>query len=106
MSIDTQLIEDHIGKLETTLAESKNDFNTDAALFCKTGIFKMGKFIRLFGELMRHLDVHVKEDVLPHLRLMYGQNYQNRLESLFQNWNTFLEIVEQYVSVFFAGRIL
>jgi len=105
--IDKHLVSDDLSKLEVVLDEAQNDYAIDVESFCQTKIFKMGKFIRIYSELMNHLDVRVNDDVQEALEILETENaetiekpmFKNRLEDFIRNWNNFLEKVEQNVSV-------
>ena len=102
---DINLINDDFSKLEDVLNEAQNDFAIDMDIFCKTKIFKMGKFIRIYSDLMKHLDVKVNEDVEEALEMHQDDgligtlNLKNRLDQFIKNWNGFLEKVEQNVNL-------
>jgi hypothetical protein len=104
--IDKHLVSDDLSKLEVVLDEAQNDYAIDVESFRKTKIFKMGKFIRIYSELMNHLDVRVNDDVQEALEIIETENaeiiekpmFKNRLEDFIRNWNNFLEKVEQNVS--------
>ena len=96
------LINEDLSKLEKVLDEAKHDFANDVVTFCKTNIFKMGKFIRIYSDLMKHLNVIVNNDVQEALEMKDDdgkESFQSRLEDLIKNWNHFLEKVEQHVGL-------
>lgn len=88
---EKKLIEDDLLKLENVLTEGKQDYQHDASLFYKTGIFKMGRFIRLYSELMKRLGAHVNEDVLNDLE---NFDLEKRLQNFLSNWDNFLQEIE------------
>jgi hypothetical protein len=102
---DINLINDDFSKLEDILNEAQNDFAIDMDTFRKTKIFKMGKFIRIYSDLMKHLDVKVNEDVEEALGIQQDDglidtlNFKNRLDRFIKDWNDFLEKVEQNVNL-------
>jgi hypothetical protein len=83
-------------KLESVLNEAESDFNNDSQLFYSKNIFKMGKFIQLYSELMNHLEIHVKEDVEQELDVY---DLKARHESFLSNWDSFLERIERQASL-------
>lgn len=84
-------VEKKFSELETCLAKSVSSFQDDPGGFRDKGIFQMGAFIRIFADIMKMLDVPVKEDVLSEDKL--GQ----RLGRLFSDWDRFLERVDVQV---------
>ena len=91
-----ELIEEDLDKFQLYLNESQSDYENDSTLFYKKNIFKMGRLIRLYSDLMEHLNVHVREDVELEL-----ENYSNnddlidKFRLLNRNWNDFLNRIEQ-----------
>ena len=87
--LDEQFKQD-LKRLQNVLEEAKLDYATDAEDFLKQKVFKMGRFIRLYFELLQHLDVHLDTDipnVLKDLEL-------NELKQFKSNWNSFLHSLE------------
>ena len=89
-------------KLESVLDEAKNDYSLDLEAFCKTKIFKMGRFIRLYSDFMKLLNIIVNDDVHEALALyndkVKDKYFSERLNKFIAEWNEFLGIVEKNVN--------
>ena len=99
------LLLDHINKIQQVLDDSKAAYESDVASFLKTNIFQMGKFIRLYSELMSRLKTKLNQDTIDELELI-DQETNNQfhlvqsLSKLKYEWDAFLELVEQNVNIF------
>ena len=91
-NVRRSLLETDLDKLESVLSESRNDFRDDSELFYKKNIFKMARFMQLYCDLMTHLNIHVLEDVEEELS---QYDLDDRLRLFLQNWDNFLELIEQ-----------
>lgn len=98
--MELDLIKDALVKLENVLEEARTDYAADNEAFYASKIFKMGRFIRLYSEFMKKLDVLIDIDVNSALE-MYENDNENklvsRLDKFKSNWNEFLENVEKNV---------
>ena len=97
--MELDLIKDALVKLENVLEEARTDYTADNEAFYASKIFKMGRFIRLYSEFMKKLEVLIDIDVNSALE-MYDDNENklvSRLDKFKSNWNEFLENVEKKV---------
>lgn len=100
LQLKKKLVEEDLLKLENVLDEAINDFKDEANGFYKSKIFKMGRFIRLYSELMQHLGVDLKEDTFEELENIDFESKSDadnrkRLELFIENWDQFLAKVEK-----------
>ena len=85
-------------KLQNVLDEAKNDVDTDRGLFLKSKIFKMGRFIRLYHELMKDLEVDLDTDTVEALEdLDPTRDMIKDLATLKIDWDQFLKSLEDNV---------
>lgn len=90
-------ISDDIDELQNVLNDARQDYLTDRDLFYKLNIFKMGRFIRLYSDLMKHLGTKLNEDAMAELEGL-DEGLFARLEKLKVEWNDFLRDVESNVN--------
>ena len=83
----------HLLKLADVLNEAKRDYDIDENLFCKKNIFKMGRFIGLYADFMKGLNVLTNDDVEYEL----NQNDLDFLNQLKSDWDNFLLNIDQMV---------
>lgn len=94
MNDDNLVCINGIKKLEILLNECKEDYEADNTLFCKSKIFKMGQFIKIYSDWMKNLNVKLNEDLLDELRNI-DDNLVDMVHKLFLEWDEFLELIEK-----------
>ena len=101
-------VAEYIHQLQSILKQAKNDFETDPELFYQANIFKMGKFIPTYSELMKFLQVVVSDDVFRELKEIDSDLAESHLASSLDkfmlSWNIFLQSVEPKVIMFKVER--
>jgi hypothetical protein len=85
-------IESDLRNLDSVLNEARLDFENDSESFYAKKIFKMGRFIRMYAELMGHLDVLVGDEVEDALA-EFG--FDQRQKEFLKGWDLFLSEIEQ-----------
>lgn len=84
-----------IQSLETTLNEAIDDSKNDFNLFIESKIFKLGRFIGQYYELLKSLDVEVNDDLKDALESIDDTNtISKRLDKFLIEWNHFLDEIE------------
>ncbi|CAF0994109.1 unnamed protein product [Brachionus calyciflorus] len=78
--------------------DARKDLDEDISGFCKAKIFKMGRFIRLYSELMRHFNVNFNEDLLEEISEL-DENFEQRIKNFLIEWDYFLNEFENRVSI-------
>jgi hypothetical protein len=100
MNSNEQTVKKNIEELESTLDEAKRDFEADSALFKSSKIYRMGRFMRLYADLMNHLDALDDNDTTSAIEnLQSDQEHKlgERLAHFKHDWDGFLEQVENQV---------
>ncbi len=87
-----------IKKLQILLNDCQEDYEVDNALFCKSKIFKMGQFIKIYSDLMKYMNVKLNEDLLDELKNI-DASLVDMVHKLFIEWNEFLELIENNVMI-------
>ena len=77
-------------KLQAILDEAIEDSNANLNEFLNSKIFKIGKFIGIYHEILKALQVDCNDDLKDSLDV----NLYNKLERFLANWNLFLNEVE------------
>lgn len=93
--------DENFSKLKCVLDEARQDSDNDPKEFCAKKIFKMGRFIRLYADLMKLLNAKLNEDFLEELdnidyelSLKKNDGYVENLSSFLNQWNSFLTNIE------------
>lgn len=91
----------YIHELRTTLDQARSDYASNSEQFYDANIFKMAKFIPVYSELMKHLEVVISDDVFQELTDIDEDCEDSRLASslqdLMRDWDDFLLTVEPKV---------
>ena len=87
--LDEQFKKD-LKRLQNVLEGAKLDYATDAEDFLKQIVFKMCRFIRIYFELLHHLDVDLDTDI-PNVLKDFELN---ELEQFKLDRNSFLQSLE------------
>jgi hypothetical protein len=93
-------VKESIEQLESTLNEAKQDFDVDSVLFKSSKIYRMGRFMRLYADLMNHLDVLGDNETASAIQDLESNNelkLGERLAHVKRDWDGFLEKVENEV---------
>ncbi|RNA05908.1 Prostamide prostaglandin F synthase [Brachionus plicatilis] len=100
------LLEENFSKLQTVLDEARQDFSNDVESFCKTGIFKMGRFIRFYADLMKQMNTKLNEDFVEELdnvdfelNLEEKEGNSEKMRKFLMEWNDFLKEIESKETV-------
>ena len=88
------LIQNQLDQIEKVLSEAKCDFSTDSSQFFAKNIFKMGRFIRLYSDFMKLLEVLVADDVSDELENYTNSRLSIQHTSLLAEWDQFLSEIE------------
>jgi hypothetical protein len=78
-------------KLQCVLEETRVDYAENADEFYAKKIFKLGRFIRLYADLMIHLDVLIGDEVEEALS---DYDLDKVHGDFLQNWDSFLSEIE------------
>lgn len=87
-------VADYISKLQNVLIEAKNEFSSDQEIFLKIKIFKMGRFIRFYSELMTFLGTKLDEDTVEEME-NFDNNLADQLKLLKLDWDEFVLSIEK-----------
>lgn len=95
------LLDENFTKLQNVLNEAQKDFGGDPKSFYKTNIFKMGRFIRLYADLMKQMNTKLNEDFKEELdnvdfemNLEKKEAYLDKLSIFINEWDSFLKEIE------------
>jgi len=97
-------VKESIEQLESTLDEAKQDFEADSVLFKSSKIYRMGRFMRLYADLMNHLDVLGDNETASAIEQLENRDepgLNERLGHLKRDWDGFLQRVEHEVNINF-----
>lgn len=95
MSEKLEQIRTDIKKLYNVLEEAKTDFIDNRELFLKSKIFKMGRFIQLYHELMKDLEIELDIDMTEALEdLDPSRNLVEDLKTIKIEWDSFLKSLD------------
>lgn len=78
------------------LTECQSDFEADRELFFAKNVFKAGRFIRLYAQLMEKLNVMIGDDVADELEELDLHEQHSRFLS---DWDSFLGLVEAEANI-------
>lgn len=99
MSEKLEQIRTDIKKLYNVLEEAKTDFIDNRELFLKSKIFKMGRFIQLYHELMKDLEIELDIDMTEALEdLDPSRNLVEDLKTIKIEWDSFLKSLDNEVN--------
>ncbi len=99
MSEKLEQIRTDIKKLYNVLEEAKTDFIDNRELFLKSKIFKMGRFIQLYHELMKDLEIELDIDMTEALEdLDPSKNLVEDLKTIKIEWDSFLKSLDNEVN--------
>jgi hypothetical protein len=89
-------IEVCLKNLENILNEAKASINSDLSLFCSKEVFGLGRFIRIYSEILRQLDVSVNDDIAQAFESLDPsmQSY-NKLLDVLSEWDRFVELIDK-----------
>ena len=98
MTEKLEQIRTNLQKLHGVLEEAKTDFFVDKELFLNSTIFKMGRFIRLYHELMKDLEIELDIDMEEALEdLDPTRSLIEDLKTIKMEWDSFLKSLDENV---------
>lgn len=90
-----------IGKLQGYLVDAKNDLQADKPSFYNVPgakVFRMGRFIRTYVELMKLFNTKMKDDVIEGFEAIEAEEPELKLvekfEKLLEDWDAFCHEIE------------
>jgi hypothetical protein len=102
------IVASNLELLESILTDAYRDYETDTSTFYKKNIFKLGRFIRAFAELLQILNLSSSEKIKIAFECLEDEeepnskdSLTNRLELFINNWNKFLDKIQENVLLVF-----
>jgi hypothetical protein len=85
-----------ICNLNDVLDEARQCINNDLNSFCNKKIFALGKFIGIYSEILKKLQVNVNEDIRDAFKYLDPSMVcYDQLMNILSEWDQFVRIIDQ-----------